>query len=54
MTQFVCSNTETNCTVSDFMKWPIDVFATAQYITAVGSMNCLGGGALSNGQYRSG
>ena len=54
-TQFVCSNTETNCTASHFMKWPIDVFATAQYITAVCSMNCWGGGgAFSNGQYRSG
>jgi len=42
----VCSSTEINCTASDFMKWPIDVFATTQYIMAVCSMNCWGGGVL--------
>ena len=50
MTQFVCISTETNCTVSHFMKWPIDVFATAQYITAICSMNCWERGVL----YRTG
>jgi len=50
-TKLLRSSKERNCTASDFMKWPKDMFATAQYIAAVCSMNfcCVGGGGvLSN------
>jgi len=50
-TKLLRSSKERNCTASEFMKWPKDMFATAQYIAAVCSMNfcCVGGGGvLSN------